>query len=400
MRVGPAPKGLRGYGHVVLLIALGRFLAFVARMNIVPFYPELMARYSANYTETGALFSAFFVGYALSLIPAGASADHWPPRRQIGLGLLLLGVSGTSLVLAASFQLALVARTVEGIAVALVYTAILKLVAITFSRENRGKAVGLMEMATGLGMVTALSAFPVLNRWIDYRQLLFTLPVVCGAALLLLPFTQSAATPAARRLGPAPPLRSVLSWDLAHITITSLLGLFAVNGALGWIPTHLVKVLGYDRTTSGFITAVMLTFQITAVYPCGLLSDRIGRRLPVVHAGSLLLTTGFLVLLVAKGAFVYVAAALLGIGMAWGVTPLMVLTTELFGTEHAGLISAFTVAVAQAGSGLAGVVFGWVLDRTGTFTAVWIVAAAMSAVRLLTARLIREEKAGLRRAIG
>ena len=96
------------------------------------------------------------------------------------------------------------------------------------------------------------------------------------------------------------------------------------------------------------------------------------------------------------GPWIYVLACVLGLGMSASVTPLTVLSMERFGPERAGLLGAVTVASGQAGSGLSGVVFGWILDRTGSFTAIWLVTAALAALRLITTVQIREGPAGPR----
>lgn len=384
---------MRGTGGLMFLIAAGRFVAFTARMNIVPFYPELMARYGVSYTGAGGLFSAFFAGYALSLVPAGALADRVASWAQIGVGLLLMCGAGLGLVEAPTYALALVARALEGVGVAVTFTAILKLVAVRFTRETRGKAVGLMEMATGLGFLFALSIQPYLARWVDYRYLLFILPALCLGVLPLVSLARDgrAVREDAKERPPVPPLRDFLGRDLVLITATTLLGLFTVNGLLGWLPTYLTEVLGYSRGEVGLVTGILLLAQTLGVYPGGIVSDRLGRRLPVVHVGTVGLVAGFTSLALAgPGTGIYVTAAVFGLAMAWAVTPMMVLTTEMFGPERAGLISALTVAVAQAGSGVAGVFNGWILDRTGSFQVVWFTGAALAALRILTAAAIDE----------
>jgi predicted MFS family arabinose efflux permease len=119
-----------------------------------------------------------------------------------------------------------------------------------------------------------------------------------------------------------------------------------------------------------------------------------GRRLPLVYFGTATLLVSFLGLtVVGRGVLLYGLAFVLGAGISVAVTPLTVLAIESVGPDRAGIISSITVAAAQAGSGLAGVIFGWVLDRTGSFTAIWLAAAAISAARLVLASRIREHHA-------
>ncbi|HEX6988675.1 MAG TPA: MFS transporter [Bacillota bacterium] len=389
----------------LLHLALSRYLAFVTRLNVVPFYPELMERFGVTYAGAGALYTAFFVGYALSLIPAGAAADRGRPARQLAVGLAVAGAAGAVLSLTGSFAAALAARVVQGLAVALMYTAVLKVVAVEFSQQHRGRAVGLMEQATGLGMLTALTFAPLLSTWVAARWLLLSQAGMCALALILLlqapptrPGRPTAPGAAATRPGPGearplPPLRNLFGRDLALITLTVMLGLFAANGLLAWLPAHLVDGLGHSKAAAGLITGLILAGQVLGVYPAGTLSDRLGRRLPVVHAGTALLIAGFTGLLVVQGGWaLYVLAVILGVGMAWAVTPMVILSTEFFGPERAGLASSITIAFGQAAAGLTGVVFGWVLDQTGNFNAIWISAALVAALRFPGMLAIREQR--------
>src|SRR5690606_23620252 len=70
------------------------------------------------------------------------------------------------------------------------------------------------------------------------------------------------------------------------LTLTTTLGLVAANGLLGWVPTYLTDELGQDRATAGLITGLILAGQVLGVYPAGIVSDRIGRRKPVLYVGT------------------------------------------------------------------------------------------------------------------
>lgn len=386
-------RRLRPYIWLIATIAASRYIAFIARMNIVPFYPVLMERFSIQYTEVGAIYTAFFVGYSLSLIPSGAMADRFHPRRQLTVGLLLLVGLGLALPFAPSLTLMLVLRAGIGFAVATVYTACLKMLAIAFDPAVRGKAVGVMEIATGMGMYTALTVFPWLSPHVGSTALLLTLPALALGGIGLLsrvkPFSMQVKVPLEPVVQPVGRLHSLGS-TIFFVTATNLLGLFTINGILGWISTYLTVSFAFTPAKAGFVTGLILLAQMIAVFPGGLLSDRLGRRLPVIHTGTLMMIAGILLLL--TGQALYLGAILLGIGMAWGIAPMVVLATELFPPARTGVITAFTIAVAQAGSGLAGVLFGWLLDTTGSFETIWWTALGLAVLRLVTASLIQERR--------
>ncbi|HEX6989430.1 MAG TPA: MFS transporter [Bacillota bacterium] len=387
---------MQGVWAWIVLVASTRYLAFVTRMGIVPFYPELMERFGVTYTGAGALYTAFFVGYAGSMVPAGVIADRRPPLGLITAGLLLMTASGTALAFGGSFGQAVAARVLQGVGVALTITAVFKVVAAVFPRSIRGRAVALMEQASGLGMLTALTLLPMLAGWVESQWLLALQPALCLAAVALVPLVgrraQAESAASTTGAGPLPPLRQFFGRDLAWLTLTSTLGLVAANGVLGWIPTYLTDGLGQDRATAGLVTGLILAGQLLGVYPAGTVSDRIGRRKPVLYTGTAMLAVSLASLLVVRGLALYASALLLGVGLAWAVAPMMMLTAEVFGPTRAGLMSSITVAASQVFSGFAGVLFGWLLDLTGGFTAVWLTATGLVGLRMLTLAGIREKQ--------
>lgn len=134
---------------------LARFAAFIARMHIAPFYPELMRLYKTDYAGIGVLFSSFFWGYAASLLPAGWLADRVSPGIQIELGLLVMGLGTAVDGFAGTYRAAFMLRLLEGAGVGLTYPAILRVLASALPRNSRGKIAGLMEIA--IGITTAVS---------------------------------------------------------------------------------------------------------------------------------------------------------------------------------------------------------------------------------------------------
>lgn len=387
---------MQGLWPWIILVASTRYMAFVTRLGIVPFYPELMERFGVSYTGAGALFTAFFVGYAGAMIPAGMLADRRPPLGQMTGGLVLMAAAGAVLPFGRSFPLALAARVLQGVGVALTISAVFKVVAAVFPRTLRGRAVAIMEQATGLGMLTALTVLPALAQWLDSRVLLALQPALCLAALAPVPVVARRAAldgQDAAPAGPLPPVRHFLNRDLIWLTLTSTLGLIAANGVLGWIPTYLTDGLGQSRAAAGLVTGLVLAGQLLGVYPAGIVSDRMGRRMPVLYAGTAAMALSLAALLVVRGAALYATALALGVALAWAVTPMMMLTAEVFGPSRAGLMSSITVASSQVFSGFSGVLFGWLLDLTGTFGSLWLTAAGLAGLRLLTLARIRERAA-------
>jgi sugar phosphate permease len=79
---------------------------------------------------------------------------------------------------------------------------------------------------------------------------------------------------------------------------------------------------------------------------------------------------------------VSIVIGLIGVGIGLGIPPFVVLAAERFGTEVAATVIAAINTAGQLSSALAGIVYGYIFDQTGSFTMVWMLAAGLLALRL------------------
>ncbi len=93
----------------------------------------------------------------------------------------------------------------------------------------------------------------------------------------------------------------------------------------------------------------------------------------------------FLLVAIPGAAWVAASAALAGIGLALTLPIITTLTTEMFGIQRAGLAVSLNLAVGQVASTISGVLFGYILDATGSFARVWSVGLAVAACGIVPA---------------
>ena|GEM_PF-5661469 len=373
---------MRQYGALVGVIVLARFAAFIARMHIAPFYPELMRLYKTDYAGIGVLFSSFFWGYAASLLPAGWLADRVSPRIQIGLGLLVMGLGTAVDGFAGTYRAAFLLRLLEGAGVGLTYPAILRVLASALPRNSRGKIAGLMEIAIAAAMFVSLSLAPVAVKWAPVSALFAAMGILCFAGLAALRSLPNHAVVAMPDRVKAAAFR-VLGAPFLMAVAISLLGLTVVNVLLGWLPAYFETGLGLSKPVAGAAMTIVLIAEVGAALPGGALSDRTGDRIPVIAWGTAALVVspiGFLLSGHWKGVWLF--SALVGLGTAWGVTQMTLFIAEIFGPQRAGLTTGITTAVSNAGSGLILSFLGWTIDVTGGFQWLWILCAALVLLRL------------------
>jgi len=132
-----------------LPLFLGVFLVMALSNAIVPVLPS----FAAGTTAQGAIFSAYFLGAFLLVLPAGYLADRVGEVPLIRAGLLLTCVSGVMLSVAASPALVLAARLLEGFGAGLFVPASL---ALLNARADHERMSGYFMALLNLGLLVGL----------------------------------------------------------------------------------------------------------------------------------------------------------------------------------------------------------------------------------------------------
>jgi MFS family permease len=73
---------------MVFLCFLANILCFVDRINISIAAPFMMEAFGWSKAEMGVIFSAFFAGYVLFMIPCGVAVDRLGAYRSMAAGMV------------------------------------------------------------------------------------------------------------------------------------------------------------------------------------------------------------------------------------------------------------------------------------------------------------------------
>jgi len=352
-------------------------VANAQRIDVVPFFNDLRAIYHVDYAAVGGLLSAYLLGYVLAQIPAGLAADNYPTRRVTLTGLAAITVASAFFPLTAGYWPAMLLRFVMGVAAAMLYSSTVKLVLA--ATPNRGAAMGALQSGAGTGMLVGLFLMPLLSQGAGVRAAFLALAAfsavtwACGAAWL------APGAPARPGGGPLAAQVGRIAGQPQFIAIVScvFLALFSAYGITAWLPTYLRNEFAFGTAAAGAVASIINLGLIAASPLAGTLSDRLGTRARVVLAGFGLLCAAFALLIAVHNAVaVGVSAALAGTGLALTLPILTTLTTDVFGIQRAGIAVSLNLAVGQVASTISGVLFGYLLDATGSFPLLWTVALA------------------------
>jgi EmrB/QacA subfamily drug resistance transporter len=444
----PAPEGQARHPRWVLVVTiLASSLAFVDGSVVNVGLPAVGATFKADAGDLQWVINAYLLPLSALLLLGGAAGDRFGRARLLVIGTALFGVASVACALAPNLLWLLAGRGVQGCSAALLMPNSLAILGATFSGEARGRAIGIWASA---GAVMGAIG-PVLGGWlidtVGWRSIfLINLPLAAGAIVLALLFVEDSRRDkdgtALDLLGGALATIALgaMTWGLtvgsghagwtksAVVAVSAgialmlgflwtektkgenammPLGLFGsptfigltlltllLYGALGalliLLPFVLIQAGGYSATQAG--TALLPFALVLAVASplMGILTGRIGPRLPL-STGPLVVAGGFLLLLrVGSDAdywtTVLPAVLVMAIGMAVAVAPLTTAVLGSVDTRHTGSASGLNSAVARAGGMVATAFLGGVLGAAGSaLVTAFHVAAVVCAVTCVAA---------------
>jgi predicted MFS family arabinose efflux permease len=350
------------------------------RLAPVPLFDELRLQLATDYVGVGNLFGAYLLTYAVANIPVGILADRVDNKRLLTVGSALSLVASIAFALAKDYPLALASRLALGIAGALAYVPAVRYVVISFPQEKRASAMGFVQVGAGVGMFLALTLLPLLTREFDLRSAFLMLPLFSALVLGAVLFGVAREQPPARGSFRATLLTLGSTRSLWYLLVYFFLGMLAHYSVLGWLPTFLRSHFHYSAVQAGWISTIVTLALVVGSPFGGILSDRLGTRTVILLCGSVLSVVSFILFLISPNAQVVMGAAVLaGVSLAFTVPVLMILVGEISEPSSAGLAVSVAATTGQIASSFSGFVFGYALQRSQSFAAVWGLALVLAA---------------------
>ncbi len=332
----------------------------------------------------GAVLGAWQFVYLLAAIPCGKFLDRHGLRTGLLVGIGLICLSGVLRAGASGLVSLLAAVGVFGLGGPLVSVGAPTLVASWFSSEERGLATGLAVSGPVVGsMVTLLTANSVLMPLFDQRWQLVVasyavLAAAAGATFALV--TRSVPVeidaPWTRNRQGQAPLSQLLAVPLVRVVLVMAILTFFVNHAMSnWLP-EMLRDLDLSPAAAGFWSAIVaIPGLVFGVLVPRLASPSIRRPLLV-------------------GCYLMLGVALLPLGQRWGlpaaagiiaygairsvalpVAMLFLMDDPRVGPANMASAAALYFTAGEIG-GLSGpLAVGFVADRSGFGSALWVLAA-------------------------
>lgn len=243
-------------------------------MNVA--FPAIAAAFAVPPERMRWVIIGYVGTYALTAFLGGAVADRIGHGRVFRAGLALSAVAFVVAGLAPTFGWLLAARVLQGLGGGCVYGTAPGIVTLAAPPAARGRALGFLAAAIGLGLsVGPLAAGLLVDVW-DWRAIFHVrVPpalLALGVALVALP---SASGPRAHRLVAARDLLRSPVLAAGALAFAANAGIFAI-----WLlaPFYLVAARGLSASAAGVLFMLTPLGTALASAPAGRLSDRFGGR--------------------------------------------------------------------------------------------------------------------------
>ena len=372
--VEPAEQ-VRPNAKLIGLLALGHLVIDVNQGSLPAVLPFLKAAHGLSYAEAGAIVLAANVTSSIIQPLFGYLSDRTARRWLLplsvfvsGVGLGLTGVApgyGALLALVVVMGLGVAAYHPEGYKTAGSVAGDRKATGLSWFSlgGNIGIALGppaITMLVTGLGIAGSLGM--IAPSVVVAAVLCSVLPVLSRAA--------ASAAPAARRSETAGAnMPGAMALLILVVTIRSWTQL----GFTTFVPFYYVDHLQADPRLVGPLLFVFLGAGALGTVVAGPLADRWGARPFMTWVLLAATPLGALFMLTSGGPLAFLALGLFGAVLVSTVTVSVVLG-QAYLPRNAGMASGLIVGFAIGSGGLGVTLLGWMADRWGLPTVLWISA--------------------------
>lgn len=365
------------------LVVLGYMLAFFHRMAPAAIAGDLQQSFQASGAALGALAAAYFYTYTVMQIPIGVMADTLGVRKIVAIGALVAGLGSLLFGLADTLAAASMGRVLVGLGVSAMFISLMKLNSVWFHDRHFGTVGGMSILLGNLGSVLAAAPLVWVVTLTSWRNVfvavgLFSLLLGVLVWFLVHSHPGEAGLPTMRELegkeshprhhghwydGLLKVMRNRATWPGFWPNLGIGGSLFAFAGL--WAIPYLRDVHGMSRAVAANHTTLLLFSFAVGAMLSGILSDRIGKRMPVILGGISLYVLCWLPFVFAwhlPPGLSYPLFAMMGLG-ASGFT----LTWSSVKEVNPPALSGMATSVINTGSFLGAAVLqplvGWAMDQ-------------------------------------
>lgn len=150
IQISPATRRKRWW--LLSGVSVASFLGCIDFTIVNTAIPDIQANLHASVAQSQWIISAFLMALCTSMIAAGRMADLYGRRLLLYIGLAVFGLSSLGAGFAGDIGSLIAFCFLQGIACAVLYTSTTAIASNAFSENERGRALGILFGANGIGL--------------------------------------------------------------------------------------------------------------------------------------------------------------------------------------------------------------------------------------------------------
>jgi len=399
-----APARDRFRWTILALISVSHIIAASAQYGIntlAPFYKDELGLSRA---QVGLFFSAFYLAMTGASFATGWFADRFGVRKTTWQGHVLLGICTVAAALSPSFWTACASFFLAGFGYSFLNPASTIGVMAWFQRDERATAMGIKQTGVPAGGVVAAVLAPSLVLVIGWRGALVALGITnflfgfAFASLWRAPggdreLAMNAAVPAERGQD------ALDIWRLLPVSCATALYLVGQMILITYVPLFLKDAMSISPYWASQALALTQAGAMVGRVGWGVASDRLfGGRRKIV----LILIGVMSVMLIGALSFmeressIYLLLPILflaGVSLVGYQGVSYALIGEICGKSRTGAGLGMMITINAGAATLCTPVFGYIVDRTGSYAVAWQLLALTIGMGVLgLATLLKEPR--------
>ena len=378
--------------RMLLFLLMAQLLvAFVGR-SIGPLGVLIGEDLSLNKSQIGMLPAALFLGQAFASVPAGFLTDRFGSRKLLMVAASFLGIGFFIMTFLGEFWAVLLLVMLGGIGYGSMHPITNRGIIDWFSLKQRGTAMGIKQ--TGVTAGSALAGLILLPLGAEYGWRLVLLGacillLISGGASYLLYRDPPSQIKSANSGGLVAFYKSMFTMLKNKKLMLVSLSATGLNGSQMCLNTYLVlfvyEKFGISLVLSGILFVISEVSGTFGRIAWGMISDFLfkGNRIVILLIITVLTAfSSLMVALIPSASFWILVPIVMVFGFSisgfngiW-----MNLASKIVPPNQAGISSGVSITFGSIGVILVPPVFGFMVDKTGSFTFGWLFISGLMVV--------------------
>jgi MFS family permease len=363
-------NGVKAAGVAWLITAVYYFYQYTLRSAPAVMMPQLSEAFGTSAMGVASIAGLFYWGYSPFSLVAGAALDRLGPRRVIPFGAAAVGV-GALLFASGDRDVASVGRVLQGAGGVFALVGAVYIVTQSFPASMAATLIGATQMfGMAGGSAGQFVVGPVIAAGVPWSRFWFAMGVaglVIGGLLFFLIPDRKQASPSSGWLSGALRAMGLVFRNPQSILCGVISGLLFIPTTIldmTWGVRYLQEGRGHEYAEAVIRSATVPLGWIIGCPLLGFVSDRLGRRRPVIAAGALVLLgcVGWILYGPQDWLPPYVLGIVSGIASGAAMLPYTVIK-EANPPAVSGTATGVVNFLNFTFSALLGPVFGWLLQR-------------------------------------